>query len=24
MIDYMSWLDYKLGANSPNILIYAG
>ena len=24
MIDYMSWLDYKVGANSPNILIYAG
>ena len=24
MIDYMSWLDYKLGPFSPNILIYAG
>ena len=24
MIDYMSWLDYKLGEKSPNILIYAG
>ena len=24
MIDYMSWLDYKLGSASPNILIYAG
>jgi hypothetical protein len=24
MIDYMYWLDYKVGPNSPNILIYAG
>lgn len=24
MIDYMAWLDFKVGEKSPNILIYAG